>query len=244
MKKFLPIFILALVVTSCFTTKAPVANSTRIPVKFDFSPPSRTAAGATAMTIALISPIYIAQNPEYYVAPFNEMSTSMKNDFEEMLTAKGFKIRGPFRSRDEMVYNDKQSTDFAFIVEIDLNPTYNRKNKYSMGWGVVVPASYQMSGEITLGGNLVLTASSPKYGEKIWKKNIALDKSTFTYTGSVKWAEVPSVAEELKQDNNFYNTLSRELEKFYDRAMNLAWTQIEAAEMKTVVEQARKADQR
>jgi hypothetical protein len=167
----------------------------------------------------------------------------MKNDFEEMLTAKGFKIRGPFRSRDEMVFNDKQSTDFAFIVEIDLNPTYSRKNKYNMGLGAIVPGSYQMSGEITLGGNLVLTASSPKYGEKIWKKNIALDKSTFTYTGVVKWAEVPSVAEELKQDNNFYNMLSRELETFYTKAMNLAWQQIEAAEMKTVVEQAKKADQ-
>src|SRR5688500_13967741 len=133
MKKTPLYFALSLLVCSCFTPKAPVANTSRNPVKFDFSPPSRTAAGATAMTIALISPIYIAQNPEYYVAPFNEMSTSMKNDFEEMLTAKGFKIRGPFRSRDEMVYNDKQSTDFAFIVEIDLNPTYSRKNKYNIG---------------------------------------------------------------------------------------------------------------
>ena len=86
----------------------------------------------------------------------------MGNDFEEMLTAKGFKIRGPFGSRDEMVFNDKQSSDFAFIAEIDLQPNYNRRYKYSAGMGSFVAPSYRMNGELTLGGNLVLTASSPK----------------------------------------------------------------------------------
>ncbi len=232
------------VVSGCFSSKTATSAVPRVPAKFDFSPPSRTEAGATAMTIALIRPIYITENAEYYVAPFPEMSSSMGNDFEEMLTAKGFKIRGPFRSRDEMVYNDKQSCDFAFIAEIDLQPTYNRKYKYNSGMGAIIAASYNMTGEITLGGNLVLTASSPQYGEKIWKKNIALDKSTFTYTGSLKWDAVPSVAEELKQDNTFYNLLSRELEKFYSKAMQLAWQQIDANEMKSVADQAKKADKR
>lgn len=243
MKKIL-FYLLPILAASCFSTKAPVSNNVRVPAKFDFSPPSRMQAGVTSLTIALIRPVYITQNPEYYVAPFPEMSASMGHDFEELLTAKGFTIRGPFRSRDEMVYNDKKSCDFAFIAEIDLKSSYNRKYKYDPGLGVIVPASYRMSGEITLGGNLVITASSPQYGEKLWKKNIALDPSTFTYTGSLKWNVVPNVAEELRQDNQFYNTLSRELEKFYTKAMALAWQQIEAEEMKTVASQAKKADQR
>lgn len=244
MKRLMPLFLVPIMLVSCFSTKTPTVAVSRVPAKFDFSPPSRTQAGATAMTVALIRPVYITQNPEYYVQPFPEMSTSMGNDFEELLTAKGFNIRGPFRSRDEMVYGDKTSCDFAFIVEIDLQPNYNRKYKYDAGLGTIVPASYKMTGEITLGGSLVITASSPQYGEKIWKKNIALDRSTFTYTGSLKWSAVPSVADELKQDNEFYNLMARELEKFYDKAMNLAWQQIEAAEMKTVAEQAKKADKR
>lgn len=232
------------VISGCFSTKSATSSEPKVPAKFDFSPPSRTQAGATAMTIALVRPVYITENPEYYVAPFPEMSSSMGNDFEEMLTAKGFKIRGPFKSRDEMVYNDKKSCDFAFIAEIDLQPNYNRKYKYYAGMGSIIPASYNMTGEITLGGNLVLTASSPQYGEKIWKKNIALDKSTFTYSGTLKWSSVPSVADELKQDNAFYNLISRELEKFYDKAMQLAWQQIDADEMKTVAVQAKMADKR
>lgn len=47
----------------------------------------------------------------------------------------------------------------------------------------------------------------------------------------MKWQGIPTVAEELQQDNYFYNTFARELEKFYDKAMNLAWQQIDAAEM-------------
>lgn len=244
MSKTLPLLLFIAILFGCTSTKTATSSVPKVPAKFDFSPPNRTEAGATTMTVALVRPVYITENPEYYVAPFPEMSSSMANDFEEMLTAKGFKIRGPFRSRDEMVYNDKLNSDFAFVAEIDLQPTYNRKYKYNSGMGAIIVPSYIMSGEITLGGNLVLTASSPQYGEKIWKKSIALDKSTFTYTGSTKWSNIPSVSDELKQDNEFYNLLSRELEKFYSKAMQLAWQQIDAAEMKTVAEQAKKADKR
>ena len=224
--------------------KTPVTATQRVPAKFDFSPPSRTNVGATSITIALVKPRFVGDNPEYFVAPFNEMSASMANDFEELLTAKGFTIRGPFGSRDEMVYNDKQNSSFAFEVNIDLNPQYNQHTKLDAGLGTLIPPSYKTSGEITLAGSLILTASSPQYGEKIWKKNIALDRSTFTYVGSIKWSQVPTMADELKQDNEVYNTLARELEKFYAKALALAWQQIEAAEMKSVADQAKKADKK
>jgi hypothetical protein len=101
-----------------------------------------------------------------------------------------------------------------------------------------------MSGEITLSGNLVINAKSAQYGELIWKKNIALDPASFTYTGSINWTGVPTMAEELNKDNQVYNTLSNELEKFYNKALVLAWQQIDPAEMKTVADQAKKADKK
>ena len=39
------------------------------------------------------------------------------------------------------------------------------------------------------------------------------------------------MAEELKKDNEVYNTLSTELEKYYLKALALAWQQIDPAEM-------------
>lgn len=243
MRNFL-LFIQGLLLFSCTPTKQTTTTVLRAPAKFDFAPPSRTSVGSTNLTIALVKPRFVGETPEYYTPPFNEMAASMAADFEELLSAKGFTMRGPFGSRDEMVYGDKMASSLAFEVAIDLQPQYNRKFRYDPGLGVLKAAHYKMTGEITLGGSLVLTASSPQYGEKIWKKAIALDRSTFTYTGTLKWNAVPSMADELRQDNEVYNLLSRELEKYYARAMNLAWQQIEAQEMKTVAEQARKADKK
>lgn len=241
---------------SCINTKpinSFVAEVQRIPAKFDFAPPSRAQAGTTGITIASVKPTYVGKAPEYYVAPFKEMATSMGNDFEELLTAKGFTIHGPFGSRDEMVYNDKLNSSFILEIGIELDPKYNRKYRYTTktNWGGILNSSaspttttYTMTGEITLGGNLVINAKSSQYGELLWKKNIALESSSFLYTGSQKWVSVPSMVDELYQDNQVYNTLSRELQKFYNKALALAWQQIDANEMKTVAEQGKKADKK
>ena len=249
--------VVSLFAVACSSSKNTTATAPlvqRIPAKFDFTPPSRVQAGTTSITIAIVRPIYVGKDhPEYYVAPFNEMAASMGNDFEELLTAKGFTMRGPFGSRDEMVYNDKVNSSFVLEISIELNPQYNRKYSTSTktNWGAILnsnaPASVStehMSGEITLSGNLVINAKSAQYGELIWKKNIALDPASFTYVGSINWTGVPTMAEELNKDNQVYNTLSKELEKFYNKTLSLAWQQIDPAEMKTVADQAKKADKK
>lgn len=260
MKKVAVITIIGIasfVLASCSVSKSAAPSAPlvqRIPAKFDYTPPSRMQAGTTNITIAIVKPTYVGKNPEYYVPPFNEMAQSMGNDFEELLTAKGFTMRGPFGSRDEMVYNDKLNSHFVLEIGIELNPQYNRKytSRTKTNWGSILntsaPASttlYAMNGEITLAGNLVINAKSSQYGELIWKKNIALDPASFLYTGSINWTGgLPTMAEELNKDNKVYNTLSGELEKYYTKALNLAWQQIDPAEMKTVAEQAKKADKR
>lgn len=168
----------------------------------------------------------------------------MANDFQELLTAKGFTIRGPFGSHDEMVYNDKLNSNFDLEVSIDLNPEYNRHYKAYTNWGQFYTKTYtyKTSGEVTLGGSLVVKARSPQHNELLWTKNIALDRNTFTYIGSLKWDNPPSLAEELKQDNVVYNTIARELEKYYQQAMSLAWQQIDPDEMKGIADEAKKAD--
>jgi len=225
----------------------------RVPAKFDYTSPAPVKVGSTGITIALVKPTYVGKNPEYYVPPFNEMAQSMGNDFEELLTSKGFTVRGPFASRDEMVYNDKVNSNFIMEISIELNPQYNRKPTVSTktNWGALLnsrasasTSTWTMSGEITLAGNLVLSLKSSQYGELLFKKNISLDPSSFTYQGSLPWDGEPTMAEELNKDNQVYNTLSRELEKFYDKALNLAWRQIDPDEMKSVAEQGKKADRK
>jgi hypothetical protein len=250
---FLPLLIVLAACTSSKPTNTALPPVQRIPARFDYSPPSRSQVASTGITIAIVRPTYVGKNPEYYVAPFNEMAVSMGNDFEEMLTAKGFTVRGPFGSRDLMVYNDKVNSSFILEIGIDINPQYNRKytSTTKTNWGSLfnknesaATTSYKMNGEITLAGNLVINAKSAQYGELIWKKNIALEPSSFTYAGYLTWNDVPTMAEELNQDNKVYNAVSQQLEKFYTQALGLAWQQIDPAEMKMVAEQAKQADKK
>ncbi len=219
----------------------------RIPAKFDFSPPFRVQSGSTGITIAIVRPVYVGKNAEYYISPYKEMSTSMGADFEELLTAKGFTIRGPFGSRDEMVYNDKINSSFIIEIVIELDPRYNQKYTSKTNWGSIMDktqsaTTQKMYGEMTLAGRLVINAKSSKYGELLWKKNIDLEPASFTYSGSMTWQGIPTISEELNKDNQVYNTLARELEKFYQNALNLAWQQIDPVEMKSVALQGKKAD--
>lgn len=226
----------------------------RVPAKFDFTPPSRSKMASTDITIAIVKPMYVDKNAEYFVPPFNEMATSMGNDFEELLTAKGFTVRGPFGSRDEMTFNDKNSSSFILEISIDLQPHYNReKTTYThapsfselmMNKNAPTTYTYKINGEITFGGYLVINARSSRYGELIWKKNIALQPSSFNYVGSFTWNGIPNMDEELNRDNQVYNTVSKELEKYYLKALSLAWQQIDPEEMKTVAEQGKKADKK
>lgn len=249
-----------LLLSACGSTKSITSPTTvptlvqRVPAKFDFSPPSRAQTATTAITIAMVKPSYIGKNPEYFVNPFNEMAMLMASDFDELLTAKGFTIRGPFGSRDEMTYNDKVNTSFILEIGIELNPQFNRKyvtvtrapsfGQLLLDKNAPTITIYKMFGQATLGGNLVIKAKSAQYGELLWTKSLSLDAFSFDCPGQMIWDDVPQMNEELNKDNLVYNTLSRELEKLYTKALNLAWQQIDPAEMKTVAEQGKKADKR
>ena len=238
------------------TTTAATPLVKRVPAVFDFSPSSRVPTGSTGITIAMVKPTYLSSsfNPEYMVSPFNEMASRMADDFEELLTAKGFTIKGPFSSRDEMTYNDKINSSFILKVEINLDPQFIRKyvttahepsfSDILLNKNAPTTYTYKMLGDITFGGSLVIKAISAQYGELLWTKSIALDGSSFSCPGQLEWPEVPTLSQELNQDDLVYNTVSSELEKIYLKALNLAWQQIDPAEMKTVAEQGKKADKR
>jgi len=225
----------------------------RVPAKFDFAPPTKAGIASADMTIAILKPSFVKGNAEYLVEPFPTMAKNMGNDFEELLSSKGFTMRGPFVSRDEMVYNEKVNSSFILEISIDLMPNYSAtllSHRHKLRGSILlgIPPStyfgYTTKGNITFTGNLVLTALSPQYGEKIWKKNIALDKITFPYEGSKEWDSKPEMNQELSQDPLVYNTVSTELDKLYNSILTLVWRQIDPAEMKTVTIQAKKADSR
>lgn len=243
------LFLSSLLLMSCTAPRQATSSIQRLPPKFDFSPPSRVQSGEAGLTLALVNPSYVQKNAaENLISPYSDMAGKMGEDFQELMTAKGFTIRGPFGSRDEMTFTDKTNSDIALTVSINLEREYNRKYISKATFGSLLSqelgSSITMKGEIVFRPSLVITAYSPQYGELLWKKNITLKPSVFSYTGTKTYTEVPQWADELKQDNSVYNIISEELDKIYKEAMQLAWQQIDVAEMKTVATQAKKADKK
>lgn len=254
------IYLFAIVATTislfygCSSTKNISKPETpRILPKFDYAPKNLAKVGSSNITIALVSPTYGDANLSF--APFEDMRKSMANDFEELLTSKGFKVRGPFNQIGEMLYNDKENSDFIFLVEIDLNfKNIERKFKYDQktNWGTFlltnsdgISSWFTYSGVGTFSCNLTLTATSSKFGEKLWKKNITMPAIPMKYQGEKHWDNTNiTLYEEVMLDNAVYNEVAKVLEIQYQAVLGLVEKQVEVEEMKTVATEAHKVDKK
>lgn len=136
--------------------------------------PKETATKQNKITIGLVNPHY-AENDLALYEPFRTFSKSLGADMEELITARGYTIRGPFKSWDEMVYSDKEACHIA--IRIEVSPVFR-----------VVEGGFVTSGRcqdgstgyklrdavISISGKINLTAFEPITGEKVWAKSVEI----------------------------------------------------------------------
>ena len=236
MRKLLPklLTLLFVISTSCLLN-AQKTKTTALPrysPKYSYEPPRRDSVASANVTIALMKPIFLlgdynGNNEE----PYNLFSSKMANDIEALLTAKGYKVRGPFSSRDEM-------------IAIDYNAEGQRtwKERYN-----ILGRSYNyevINGNVNITAAVVITARSNFSGEKLWKKNLDLGTKTFSYSGTMRWdsKSVP-FRRELTEDNNFWNPYTKQLESVYSDALTILWRQFDVNELQSVAKEAKKEKQ-
>lgn len=238
---------------SCGTTRAATETAPKIQPRFDYAPKTSAEIGSAGITIALVNPTF--GDPRLRINPFESMRENLSNDFEELLTAKGFKIRGPFNQFGEMLYNDKVNSDFVFEVEVDMNLRgidRHRRTITKTNWGNVIlntgsQTSYYFKywGDGTFVCSLVLTAYSSNFREKMWKKSIELPSVPFKYQGSVVWNSMDvTLLDEIKEDNVVFNEIAGILESQYNEILDLIEKQIDVEEMKMVAKEARTVDRK
>ena len=210
--------------------------------RFSYSPAQRDSIANTGITIALLKPVFIDNDINQAGTPWDEFSKAMATDVEELLTAKGFKVRGPFNTADEMVFSDKQNSDFVIQISIDMNIRYERKwkTKYNILFSTT---TYLIDkADVTLNSNVILTAVSCFTSEKIWKKNLDISNKSFSYNGSERYDAEPTFFAEMKRDVNLWNPMSKNLEDIYKGAFDILWKQFDKNEMKNVSKEAKKSD--
>ena len=205
---------------------------------YDYTPPSSGATGSANMKVALFKPTYAGAFTYSNKSPFKQFRNSMSKDLEEMLTARGYIIKGPFDAYDFMTYSDKQECALGLFVDIDLD-----LEQTSGGWQIIpatakrgfVPATagYQRySGTLNLSGKISIYVAETFTKQKLLIKSVPLPQSDFQVSADKNY-ELGTTGIPL-DNTGVHNPISSALVDFYKTTMQQAWNLIETSELSHV----------
>lgn len=225
-------------------TQQNVSKPTLKVATYDFVPPSTAPVNSAKITLLLVHPQYAKKFAYSDISIFNKFSQSMSEDFNEMLIAKGYTVRGPFPIYDNIIYSDKKESNLLLEVEIDLD-----LNDSNVEWTNVVDVSsllirssattnaYKFKGNLVLSGKISLTLSEPFTREKLWAKNIPLLQKPVYVTSTLTYPAIKLYNIALKEDSGIINPLTNALEELYTTIFNTAWEQLNPNELKPLLKQ-------
>ena len=228
------IFSLLLLYQGCSMKSTTKEESTYIPV-FQFTPPTNATAGSAEVTFAIVGASY-AENTKWTEEwPFPDFSDRMALDFQQILSARGFTVRGPFKSFDEMTYPDKKGSDL--VLEPKLDVKFEKKTtKEDKNVNILLSSldSYTLSGEGTITGRVTISLLESLSKERMWFKSIELSPISFVWTSSKEYKYPGSPVE----NRDISKPLGQALEKIYKQIMETSWKYLDPEEMKIVKKQA------
>jgi hypothetical protein len=237
--KVAKLILLCLFFAGCGTTQQAV--TTKYNPSFSYSPEQRSQITEKSLTVAIIDPVFSDGKENVLVEPYKSFVNNMADDFEEVLNANGFKIKGPYKSRDEMVYGDKLNSDFAIEIEVIVeteNVNFGQRS-LSLGESLLYNGAYKLGGQFYQNGRIILTATDPIDGEKFWKKTVDLDRTLVTADGVLKFTGDPSKisSEMMLRDVGIYNPVAKALESYYTDAMTGLSRHVDPREMTQISKQ-------
>ncbi len=198
------------------------------PLSFKFTPPT-TSSESNDITFGLLSPVFVESFKEYLQDPYKSYAKNMESDFIAMLTARGYKIKGPYENTEQLVYGDKKDIDLLIQPVIDLQFTgdvLKQGSYHDYSTGKDHP-TYYYDGDLTLIGTMSLSFSEPFTNTKVLVQSLKTDpvsfklKSYSAYDGS----NIPDT------DPLVWNTLSDNLATVYQKTLQTVWNHLEPVEL-------------
>lgn len=228
MKKIALLLVVSLVlIYSCGGTKS-LTSTTKSPMNFDYNPPTEGVTKSNEIKFALVNPKFLGSSEEveqFRKDPFKTFIKNMGADFSEMLSARGYQAIGPFASYDEMVYQEKKSTDLVLIPEVSLTfTTVPSKATYNY---VLKQNVYQIDGNVTMEGKVTMNFCEPFTKTKVWSKSVPIEPVTFYMKSSEKYTR-PVVN---LDDQGIWNALVEQLKPMYQQCLKTCWNHLEPAEL-------------
>ncbi len=233
MKRLLLLAALALL-SGCVTAVSQKAAPPSYTPNFHFAPPASSTTDAQ-VTIALINPNFASQTVASEIFP--EFSSNMASDFQQLISARGYKFKGPYRSYDMMVYGDKQVSDLLMTASIDMPATISDISVTTIVNILGGPRQYQIkTAHVRLSGNVALAITEPLTQMKLWVKEVPVPTTEFEFQGQTKYSEPPGPVNAAEPD--LRSKLGRALEQTYRNVMQASWDYLDPQEMRALKAQA------
>jgi neuraminyllactose-binding hemagglutinin len=190
---------------------------------FDFSPPSSVEPGSAGLKIALFDPIYPGNFAFSNKSPFKQFRSSMGKDFEEILTARGYTVKGPYEAYDLMTYSDKTECELGLFADIDMNI-----DKTSGGWRFTPQGAYgkgfsRYEGTLTISGKITLYVSETFTKQKLIVKSLPIPQTDITVKSEGTYEGFQSEKTIPMDDPEVHNPIANALKEFYQSTMKRAW---------------------
>lgn len=253
-KWLLHVCIIAMVcalIGACATGRPSEPPVQRIEPNFDYNP-SETTAGKTGITFAAVGSQFempyaaMGGESQYGGVPFGTASIplferfadNMADDFSEIITARGYTLRGPFRTFDEMTFIDKDNSNLILTAKVDFNTDFSGTSvTWDKPW--LEDGSYKVSGQVRISCRVSLIISESLTNEKMWTKSVNIRPITVELTPMRGYSSryIPFEAV-LKNDDKFYTSLGLKLDRQYHEIMNRTYGYLDPREMALINKQA------
>lgn len=227
------IMILACILTGfgCVPMQGPdtAIAPTQHVAQFAYSVPSEVAVQPVPVvwTVGKVEHKYYGRNGRLNTPQFVNLDNAIAEDLAEILTAKGFGLRGPFDSYDLIPYADKKAMDFL------LRPAVT---------SVVVPedraTALQTPIRVTVKVNLELREIVTR--ELVWSKSLTFGELEIPFASVVHvvTAQHGKITDMVFAPEALENIMARELEKKYPGLMSTIFTLIDPEEMLVLKQEA------
>ena len=239
------------------------AGTSKIPretIVFQYTPESEAASGSANVTFAVVGTQLAKsvqpgqeQLPSQVPVPlFVDFATTMTKDFMEVLGAKGFGVRGPFKTYNDMVFPDKEGSDLILTAEVlfepDTSGTYFQRT--------IIQEIQLIRGVVIVNCNINLVVSESLTNEKMWSKTIDIKPLTIQVKSHKSYllANLPEIYMKkgkvfqstrgvpievlLELENKFHNDLGHALEAQYKEILGKIYTYLDPREMTIVKNQS------
>lgn len=237
-------FVFVGILTSCFPTSLITSPEPveKVVIEYDYTPPE-VSTEKVDISLIMLNPEYANGFQYEGQEMFENFIDNMGNDFEEMLIAKGYSLRGPYDSYDEIVYSDKSETDLMLSVEIDFSSEFGTKvtkrNRTNLN-SQIIGYTYEYIGDLNIGGKINLTIKESLTQEKLWLKSIKLDaKKLDIHTARYRVNSDTEGINAIVNDPQYVTTIYKALDDYYHKALKTAWNHLEPEELESLKTQVK-----